>query len=151
MVLPTLKWKYADTVVHTGVSILHALFRKYDLFLICNAANSIYAWLPRNFGIPVVVNVDGIERLRRKWNRVGKAYYHLCEYLSTCLPSMIVTDAKVIERYYQDRYRAPSDFIPYGREPRNFSVMKLWRSLGWNPASTSSTSAGSNLKTTRTW
>ena len=113
-VLPTLKWKYADTVVHTGISIFHALLRPYDLILICNAANSIYTWLPRIFGIPVVVNVDGIERLRRKWNWVGKTYYHLCEYLSTCFPSAIVTDAKVIERYYRDRYGAPSAFIPYG-------------------------------------
>ena len=133
VVLPTLKWKYADTVVHTGVSILHALFRKYDLLLICNAANSIYAWLPRIFGIPVVVNVDGIERLRRKWNRVGKAYYHLCEYLSTCLPSMIVTDAKVIERYYQDHYGAPSVFIPYGARTEKSQGREALEKLGLEP------------------
>ncbi len=114
VVLPTLEWKYTDTVVHTLLSIVHALFQKYDVILICNAANSIYAWMPRIFGIPVVVNVDGIERLRRKWNSIGKAYYHLCEYLSTVFPSVIVTDAKVIEQYYLDHYRAASTFIPYG-------------------------------------
>jgi hypothetical protein len=78
VVLPTLRWKYTDTVIHTLLSVLHALGQKYDLILICNAANSIYAWIPRIFGIPVVVNVDGIERKRRKWNWLGKAYYHLC-------------------------------------------------------------------------
>jgi glycosyltransferase involved in cell wall biosynthesis len=114
VVLPTLKWKYTDTVVHSFFSILHALFQKYDVILICNAANSPYAWIPRVFGIPVVVNVDGIERLRRKWNRLGQVYYHLCEYLSTCFPNVIVTDAKVIEQYYRDRYAAASVFIPYG-------------------------------------
>jgi glycosyltransferase involved in cell wall biosynthesis len=114
VVLPTLAWKYTDTVIHSFLSILHALFQKYDLILICNAANSIYAWLPRIFGIPVVVNVDGIERRRQKWNRLGKAYYHLCEYFSTRFPNAIVTDAQVIERYYQERYDADSFFIPYG-------------------------------------
>ncbi|MBN1569913.1 MAG: DUF1972 domain-containing protein [Acidobacteria bacterium] len=114
VVLPTLEWKYTDTVAHSFLSIFHALFGKYDAILICNAANSIYAWLPRLFGIPVVVNVDGIERLRPKWNRVGKAYYRLCELLSTCFPNVIVTDAKVIEQYYRDRYGADSVFIPYG-------------------------------------
>jgi glycosyltransferase involved in cell wall biosynthesis len=133
VVLPTLKWKYADTVVHTGISILHALFCRYDLLLICNAANSIYAWLPRVFGIPVVVNVDGIERLRRKWNWMGKAYYHLCEYLSTCLPSAIVTDAKVMERYYQDRYGAPSVFIPYGARTEKSQSCEALEKLGLEP------------------
>jgi glycosyltransferase involved in cell wall biosynthesis len=114
VVLPTLEWKYTDTLIHTLLSMLHALGQRYDLILICNAANSIYAWIPRIFGTPVVVNVDGIERTRRKWNRLAKAYYHLCEYLSTCLPNAMVTDAQVIERYYRDRYGATSEFIPYG-------------------------------------
>ena len=114
VVLPTLKWKYTDTVIHTFLSILHALGRRYDLILICNAANSIYAWIPRICGIPVVVNVDGIERLRQKWNLLGKAYYRLCEYLSTLFPNAIVSDAQVIKKYYQDRYGAASVYIPYG-------------------------------------
>src|SRR5512144_2127290 len=45
VVLPTLRFKYTDTVVHTFISILHALFRRFDVILICNAANSIYAWI----------------------------------------------------------------------------------------------------------
>jgi glycosyltransferase involved in cell wall biosynthesis len=126
-VLPTLAWKYTDTVVHSLLCILHAVFRKYDVILICNAANSIYAWIPRVFGTPVVVNVDGIERLRQKWNRLGKAYYHLCEYLSTCFPNTIVTDAQVIEQYYRDQYGAASVFIPYGtttRKPQGREVLE---------------------------
>jgi glycosyltransferase involved in cell wall biosynthesis len=114
VVLPTLGRKYTDTIVHTFLSTLHALGRKYDVILMCNAANSIFAWLPRLFGIPVVLNVDGIERLRRKWNCLGKAYFRLCERLSTRLPNVMVTDARVIERYYREEYGAASIFIPYG-------------------------------------
>jgi glycosyltransferase involved in cell wall biosynthesis len=127
VVLPTLKWKYADTVVHSCFSIIHALFRRFDAILICNAANAIYAWLPRIFGVPVILNVDGIERLRRKWNRLGKAYYHFCEYLSTCFPDVIVTDAQVIERYYREQYGAASTFIPYGtrtEKPRGRDILE---------------------------
>jgi len=114
VVLPTLGRKYTDTIVHTFLSTLHALGRNYDVILMCNAANSIFAWLPRLFGIPVVLNVDGIERLRRKWNCVGKAYFRLCERLSSISPNVMVTDARVIERYYRDEYGAASVFIPYG-------------------------------------
>jgi len=114
VVLPTLRFKYLDTVVHTFLSVAHSLYRRFDIILICNAANSIYAWIPRLFGTPVVLNVDGIERLRRKWNWLGRSYYHLCEYLSTLLPNVIVTDARVIESYYREKYNAASVYIPYG-------------------------------------
>jgi glycosyltransferase involved in cell wall biosynthesis len=133
VVLPTLEWKYSDTVIHTFLSVLHALGRKYDLILICNAANSIYAWLPRIFGTPVVVNVDGIERLRQKWNRLGKAYYHLCEYFSTCFPNRIVTDAQVIEQYYRDQYGAASVFIPYGTTTQKPQSREILEKLGLTP------------------
>jgi glycosyltransferase involved in cell wall biosynthesis len=114
VVLPTLPWKYTDTVIHTFLSVLHALFRNFDVILICNAANSIYAWLPRVFGVPVAVNVDGIERLRHKWNLLGKSYYWISEHFSVWFPNEIVTDARVIERYYRERFGAASVFIPYG-------------------------------------
>ena len=97
-VLPTLPWKYTDTVVHTLLSVLHAVPRRFDAILICNAANSVFAWIPRIFGSRVVVNVDGIERLRSKWNRLGKAYYRLCEYLSTLFPDEIVTPSGIIAK-----------------------------------------------------
>ena len=114
VVLPTLECKYTDTVIHTGLSLVHALFRRFDVILICNAANSVYAAIPRLCGIPVVVNVDGIERMRQKWSWAGKAYYRISEYLSTLFPSAIVTDARVIQRYYREQYGHDSVFIPYG-------------------------------------
>ncbi len=114
VVLPTLRLKYLDTMIHTLISVVHALPRRFDVMLICNAANSIYAWLPRLFGTPVIVNVDGIERLRLKWNWLGRSWYHLSEFFSTWFPSAIVTDAHVIEHYYREHYGASSVFIPYG-------------------------------------
>jgi glycosyltransferase involved in cell wall biosynthesis len=133
VVLPTLRWKYTDTVVHTFISILHALFRRFDAILICNAANSVFAWIPRILGTPVVVNVDGIERMRRKWNRLGKAYYWLSEHFSIWFPNAIVTDAHVIERYYRERYGASSVFIPYGALMERPEERTILRSLGIEP------------------
>ncbi len=133
VVLPTLTWKYTDTLVHTFLSVLHSIFRKYDAILICNAANSVFSWLPRLFGVPVAINVDGIERMRRKWGRLGKAYYRLGEYLSTLFPSVIVADARVIKRYYQDRYGAESVFIPYGATIKKPTEKDVLEKLGVKP------------------
>jgi glycosyltransferase involved in cell wall biosynthesis len=133
IVLPTLTGKYTDTIVHTFLSILDSLFRRYDAILICNAANSIFAFLPRLVGTPVAVNVDGIERLRKKWNRLGRAYYRLGERLSTLLPNAIVTDARVIKRYYRERYKAESVFIPYGADLRKPSGIDTLEELSLVP------------------
>lgn len=133
VILPTIKHKYLDTVAHTFISVLHILGQKYDLVLICNAANSIFSWIPRLSGKKVLVNVDGIERKRKKWNKLGKAYYHISEWLSTFLPDGIVTDAKAIQDYYQNRYGKPSCMIAYGASTsRKISPDKI-REFGLEP------------------
>ena len=133
VVLPTIPLKYTDTVVHTFLSTLHALPKRFDIVLICNAANSAFAWMPRCMGSKVVVNVDGIERLRRKWNWLGRSWYRLSERFSTWFPDEIVTDARCIERYYLERYGARSEFIPYGNTAGRPEGDAQLRKLGLEP------------------
>jgi len=114
--LPTIRHKYFDTVIHTLLSVVHAAPRKYDIILICNAANSLFSFVPRLLGTPTLVNVDGLERKRKKWNWIGRSYYWLSEWLSTFLPTAIVTDAQVIQDYYATRYHKESAMIAYGAE-----------------------------------
>jgi glycosyltransferase involved in cell wall biosynthesis len=118
--LPTIRHKYLDTLAHTFVSTLHLTFRRgpypIDVALYCNAANAVFTLLPRIAGIPVALNVDGIERKRKKWNRYARAWYFVSEYLSTVFPTRFVTDAKAIRRYYREQWKAESLFIPYGAD-----------------------------------
>lgn len=116
--LPTVPHKYLDTVVHAALSGLHAAAEGYDAVLVCNGINALLCRLPRLLGAPtrIVLNVDGLERNRRKWNRLGKAAYALSERLSCVLPDEVVTDAREIERYYLERYGKRSRFIPYGSD-----------------------------------
>jgi len=113
-VLPSIKSKYFDTISHTFLSILNVAAKKYDIILICNAANSIFSLIPRIFSKKVVVNVDGVERRRKKWNILGRLWYLFGEIFSCLFPNAIVTDARVIQDYYLRRYRKKSCFIPYG-------------------------------------
>src|SRR6266849_527032 len=112
--LPTIRHKYFDTLAHTFLSTLHLLFHRPDAALYCNAANAIFTILPRLAGMPVALNVDGIERKRKKWNRLAKAWYLLSEWLATILPTEMVTDAQAIADYYYERFRKMTHFIPYG-------------------------------------
>lgn len=118
--LPAIRHKYLETIAHTFVSTLHLIFRRgpypIDVALYCNAANAVFTLLPRVTGIPVALNVDGIERRRKKWNRYARAWYLVSEYLSTIFPNRFVTDAEAIRRYYREHWKADSLFIPYGAD-----------------------------------
>ncbi len=114
--LPTIRHKYFDTLAHTFFSTLHLLTHRADVALYCNGANAIFTWLPRLFGMPVALNVDGIERKRKKWNRLAKAWYLVSEWLATFCPSAVITDARTIQDYYRERYGKRSTFIPYGAD-----------------------------------
>jgi glycosyltransferase involved in cell wall biosynthesis len=116
-VLPTIRHKYFDTVVHTFISSFHAAaLRRFDAALICNAANAPFAPVLRAARVPVAINVDGLEHKRRKWNWLGKNYYRVAERLSVWFPNETVTDARVIQDYYAAKYRAGSTMIAYGAE-----------------------------------
>ncbi len=129
-VLPTIRHKYFDTIIHTFLSTLRAAPSRFDAVLICNAANAPFAPILRCFGTPVAINVDGLEHKRKKWNWLGRRYYLLAERLATILPNVTVTDAQVIHDYYLARYNASSRMIAYGseveRRPDRDAVRK-WR------------------------
>jgi hypothetical protein len=92
--------KYLDTPVHTLLATVHAVFRRHDVFLFCNGANVLYTLIPRIFGRPTVLNVDGLEWKRAKWGAFGKTVYKMSEFLSTFIPDRVVTDAAEVQAYY---------------------------------------------------
>jgi glycosyltransferase involved in cell wall biosynthesis len=129
-VLPTIRHKYFDTVVHTFFSAIHAVSKRYDAVLICNCANAPFSPILRLTGTPVAINVDGLEHKRKKWSWLARRYYRFAEYLSTLLPNEMVTDAQVIQDYYLARHNAPSTMIAYGSEVErrpNRDVVRKWR------------------------
>jgi glycosyltransferase involved in cell wall biosynthesis len=129
-VLPTIRHKYFDTVIHAFLSAIHAVPSRFDAALICNAANAPFAPILRLTGTPVAINVDGLEHKRKKWGWLGRRYYLAAERLATILPNVMVTDAQVIHDYYLARYNANSEMIAYGseveRRPDRASVRR-WR------------------------
>lgn len=116
VILPSISSKHLDTFSHTLLSIIHVLFTDADVVLLCNVANSPFAWVPRLFGKPVILNIDGLDRKRRKWGALGRLYLFLCEILAVFTPTRLVTDAQVIQDYFWRRYRKRSTMIAYGAE-----------------------------------
>ncbi|HZS51838.1 MAG TPA: DUF1972 domain-containing protein [Bryobacterales bacterium] len=131
--LPTIAHKYLDTAAHTFFSTLHLLVRRADVALYCNGANTIFTILPRLAGVPALINVDGLERNRKKWNALARAWYAFSERLATLLPTAVITDAQSIADYYLARYNQPTYFIPYGAATGQVEGKETLDRLGIEP------------------
>jgi glycosyltransferase involved in cell wall biosynthesis len=131
--IPPVRHKYLETVAHTFLSTLDLMRRPPEVALYCNGANALFTPLARRAGARVALNVDGLERKRKKWNALARLWYHISEGLSTFCPDVIVTDAREIQRYYRENYGAKSVFIPYGAETGKVSSRAVLDELGLEP------------------
>ncbi|HEY1337257.1 MAG TPA: DUF1972 domain-containing protein [Bryobacteraceae bacterium] len=131
--LPTIRHKYFDTLAHTFLSTLHLLTHRTDVALYCNGANAVFTVWPRVFGMPVALNVDGIERKRKKWNRLARGWYLFSEWLSTFCPTQVIADARAIQDYYRERWKKDSTFIPYGAPVGKIPSTGALAKLGLEP------------------
>ena len=68
-------------------------------------------------GIKIMINPDGLEWKREKWNFLIKQYFKLSERTMIKSSSYVVCDSKSIEEYVKDKYKkynVNTRFIAYG-------------------------------------
>ncbi len=131
--LPTIPNKYLDTIVHTFLSSVHALFQGYDIVLYFIAGNSPVAWIPRLAGQKSIINVDGLDWKRQKWPEFAKKYIRFAEKLSGVTANAVISDSRVVQRYYQDVYHIPTTYIAYGAELPRREPGETLKRLGLKP------------------
>jgi len=113
--LPSIEHKMFSTLSHSMFAICHASFsKKYDVLLVVNAANGMFGFIPRLAGLKCVLNVDGMEWLRPKWNRLGRFIFKNSARLGTRFYDKIVTDADEMHRLYARQFGIDSVYIAYG-------------------------------------
>ena len=106
--------KHLETPLHTLLGALRARRARHDVVLLCNAANAFTLPLWRRGGAVTVLNVDGVERRRRKWGSLGRWWYALSERLSLLFADQPLADAGVIRDYWQEKHGRELPMIPYG-------------------------------------
>lgn len=131
--LPSIKNKFLDTITHTLFATIDVLYKRYDAVIVLNVGNAPFAALIRLFGMPVLFNVDGLEWKRRKWGIFAKSYLRFCSWLAPKIATQLITDAKVVQDYYKDKYNADSVMIPYGGYPIRVKITDLEKDLGVRP------------------
>jgi glycosyltransferase involved in cell wall biosynthesis len=132
--LPTIRNKYLDTFVHTFLSTMHAAYRlSPDVALFFIAGNSPLCLITRGKGIPTLINVDGLDSNRRKWNRFAKAYLRLAERLAPRMASRAITDSNAVAHIFEQSFGRRIGVVPYGAEAPPDTGTDTLERLGLEP------------------
>ena len=115
--IPTIENKYLETLIYSFFSTIAGLFKKLDSILYLSVAHAPFIFIQKLLGRKIIINVDGLEWQRKRWNFLGQVYLKLCERLAVLLADIIVCDSQTIFRYFKKRYNPNSIvYIPYGAE-----------------------------------
>jgi glycosyltransferase involved in cell wall biosynthesis len=117
---PYLKQRELETLSHEFTSILDSLRRKFDLYYFLGTRSAPFYVPLRASRRITVVNTDGLEWKRRKWNRLGRAYLHFAEWVAVRLAAdELVSDAKAIAAYFRRTYHRESTYLTNGAHVLN--------------------------------
>jgi len=128
--LPSIPSKHLDTITHTFISTLFALFHSYDIVYYSIVGNSPLVWMPRMLGMISVLNVDGEDWAREKWGAFARRYQLWCEKIACKTSDLIISDAHGVRQRYLERYRQDSVFVPYGaniQKTESKNVLLKWK------------------------
>jgi len=111
------RWMALEKLSLSTKSILHAVFKnRPDVVLLLGVSGAYLIWLLKLFGIKVILNPDGLEWRRDKWNSLGKTVIKALEFIGVKQADKIVVDSEEIGRYIRTTYHKKSLYIPYGAE-----------------------------------
>lgn len=108
--------KSLSTLSYGLTAVLHALRNRPNVALVMNVANGFWIPLLRLRGIPVVVNVDGMEWERAKWGRLAKGVFKLGAHFTARFATTLISDARGIQQRWREEFDRDSVYIPYGGE-----------------------------------
>jgi glycosyltransferase involved in cell wall biosynthesis len=115
--MPVPRWGSAS-VIGFDIRCLWDARQRFDVVYMLGYGAAFACWLPRWYGTPVWINIDGLEWARSKWSGPARAFLRVMEWMSSKTASVVIADALAIRQRYLDIYPhgAPCKYIAYGAE-----------------------------------
>lgn len=105
-----------QSIVYDIVSMIHALFTA-DVLLVLGVSGGLFTPIVRLFSNKkIIVNIDGLEWRRAKWNKYTRWFLKLSEKVAVKFSHADITDNMAIKRYTAKFYKTLSHFIAYGAD-----------------------------------
>lgn len=104
-----------SSILYDTLSIFHALFTGHRVLLVLGVSAGFVLPVARLFTRrKLVINIDGLEWRRSKWNRFAKAYLKWAEKIAVKYSHVVIADNQAIADYVLTEYGVVSEVIAYG-------------------------------------
>ena len=131
--LPAIRTKHLDTVTHTLLSTVHAIFSGCDIVHYHALGPALFSFLPRLFGKQTVVTVQGLDWKRKKWGLLASFTLRLGEFAAIHFPDATMVVSKTLQHYYRERYGIEAAYIPNGAVIRKKTGLRRLPQWGLDP------------------
>ncbi len=111
-----------QSILYDGLSMLHAAMY-YDTLLILGTSGCIFLPIIRLFRKNIILNPDGAEWKRGKWNPFVKWFLKKSESIGIIFSDKVIADNKIIQDYIYDEYKIKSHLIAYGGDNAKFVAL----------------------------
>lgn len=99
--------------VYDIYSLIRSSFSFSCIYMLGYGAG-LFFFIPIIFRKPLVVNVDGLEWTREKFNRLEKLILRVSEISAVKFSDIVVADSNEIRRYVESKYNKKAVYIPNG-------------------------------------
>ncbi|HWF90824.1 MAG TPA: glycosyltransferase family 4 protein, partial [Terriglobales bacterium] len=115
---PAIRSKHLETLSHTLLSTIHAMFGPYDIVHFHALGPALFSFLPRLTGKKTMVTVQGLDWQRKKWGALANSVLRMGEKAAVCFPSQTMVVSRVLEDFYRARYGRETRYVPNGASIR---------------------------------
>ena len=112
-----------QSILYDGFSMFHAALL-YDSLLVLGTSGCIFLPIIKMFGKKIILNPDGAEWKRGKWNSFVKWFLKKSEDVGIKFSDIVIADNKVIQEYILNEYSINSHLIAYGGDNAKFVSLK---------------------------
>jgi glycosyltransferase involved in cell wall biosynthesis len=120
---PTVKLVYLpfnangiQSIIYDAFSMLHALFQAKTFLVLGVSGCFLIPFIRLISSKKIVVNIDGMEWKRQKWNRLARLFLKWGERMAVRWAHSVVTDNEAIKQYVMAEYGKNSERIEYGAD-----------------------------------
>jgi glycosyltransferase involved in cell wall biosynthesis len=133
VLLPTIRSKHLETLLHTLLSTVHVLFADCNIVHYHALGPAMFSFIPPLFGKRTVVTVQGLDWQRKKWNRFASAILRVGELASAQCPNATMVVSRTLQNYYREHYGIDPTYIPNGTSIREKRTPERIVALGLQP------------------
>jgi lipopolysaccharide/colanic/teichoic acid biosynthesis glycosyltransferase/glycosyltransferase involved in cell wall biosynthesis len=107
--------KNLSAVTATWMAVIDSLrSERFDVHLFANVGMGFHCLALKLFRKRVVLNVDGLDWLRAKWNPIAKLYFQLACRAALRSCDVLIADSRAMQEYYAERFGTRPTYITYG-------------------------------------